>query len=152
MDDLVGSHLRKVTLPATPSEDGRPSAPKSYDLDLRSDPFWLKYGKEPFPNAIEGHELELKVLTSVVPSHPVVVGQSLLLDTLAGSACPRTCYAAGNMRFTRVPRWWMGTAFPLPPRLLMSPPAAHVPACCSRCGACLGAEVFCPCILPQPLS
>lgn len=63
VDDLVGSHLRKVTLPATPSEDGRPSAPKSYDLDLRSDPFWLKYGKEPFPNAIEGHELELKSVT-----------------------------------------------------------------------------------------
>jgi hypothetical protein len=54
-------HLRKVTLPAVPTEDHRPAAPKSYDLDVRTDPFWMKYGREPFPTATEGHEVEAKV-------------------------------------------------------------------------------------------
>jgi hypothetical protein len=63
LDDLVGLHLRKVTLPGVPvpgDTHGRIGPPKSYDLDLRADAFWAKHCREPFPNAIEGQEAELK--------------------------------------------------------------------------------------------
>ena len=61
MDDLVGMHLRKVSVVSSTgaSAPGKPVT-HSYDLDVTTDPFWARHCREPFPNAIEGHEEELK--------------------------------------------------------------------------------------------
>jgi hypothetical protein len=74
VDDLVGMHLRKVVLHSATSavaSAGRgPTGPVSYDLDVTTDPFWSKHCREPFPNAIEGHEAELKVSSCAIACSP----------------------------------------------------------------------------------
>ena len=60
MDDLVGSHSRKVVIPVVNPDGSKSGKLHTYDLDVDADPFWAHNRRLLFPAAIEAHDVELR--------------------------------------------------------------------------------------------